>query len=64
MKEHFRIETQPVADPANVVQGDRYRITVLDTGLVRLEWSDDRRLRGPRVADRRCTARSRRSTTR
>ena len=41
MKEHFRIETQPVADPANVVQGDRYRITVLETGLVRLEWSDD-----------------------
>ena len=41
MKEHFRIETQPVADPANVVQGERYRITVLETGLVRLEWSDD-----------------------
>ena len=30
MKEQFRIETQPVADPANVVQGDRYRITVLE----------------------------------
>ena len=41
MKEQFRIETQPVADPANVVRGEHYRITVLETGLVRLEWSDD-----------------------
>ncbi len=41
MKEHFRIDPQPLADPANVVQGDRYRITVLETGLVRLEWSED-----------------------
>jgi alpha-glucosidase (family GH31 glycosyl hydrolase) len=41
VKEHFRIETQPIADPANVVQGEHYRITVLESGLVRLEWSDD-----------------------
>lgn len=39
-KEHFRLDTQPVADAANVVQGDRYRITVLDAGLVRLEYSE------------------------
>ncbi len=39
MKQHFRLDTHPVADPANVVQGDRYRITVLDAGLVRLEHS-------------------------
>ncbi len=39
MKQHFRLDTHPVADPANVVQGDHYRITVLDAGLVRLEYS-------------------------
>ena len=39
MKPHFRVDTRPVADPANVVRGDRYRITVLDPGLVRLEYS-------------------------
>ena len=40
MKQHFRLDTHPVADPANVVQGDRYRITVLDAGLVRLEYAE------------------------
>ena len=39
MRPHFRLETRPAADPSNVVQGDRYRITVLDAGLVRLEYS-------------------------
>ncbi len=37
----YRIATRPVADPAAVVQGDRYRITVLTDGLLRLEYSDD-----------------------
>ena len=40
MKPHLRPSAQPLADPNNVVQGDHYRITVLDTGLVRLEYSD------------------------
>ncbi len=40
MKQHFRLDTHPVADPANVVRGDRYRITVLDDGLVRLEYDE------------------------
>ena len=41
MKQHFRLDTHPVADPANVlVQGDHYRITVLDAGLVRLEYGE------------------------
>ena len=40
MKQHFRLDTHPVADRANVVQGDHYRITVLDDGLVRLEHSE------------------------
>jgi alpha-glucosidase (family GH31 glycosyl hydrolase) len=39
LKEHFRLDTRPVADPANVVRGDHYRFTVLDAGLVRLEYS-------------------------
>ncbi|WP_433303949.1 TIM-barrel domain-containing protein [Actinoplanes sp. CA-030573] len=32
---------RPAADPASTVQGDRYRITVLTEGLVRLEYSED-----------------------
>jgi alpha-glucosidase (family GH31 glycosyl hydrolase) len=40
VKQQFRLDTQPVADPANVLQGDRYRITVLDAGLVRLEYDE------------------------
>ncbi len=39
MKQHFRLDTHPVADAANVVRGDHHRITVLDAGLVRLEHS-------------------------
>jgi alpha-glucosidase (family GH31 glycosyl hydrolase) len=43
VKQQFRLDTQPVADPANVLQGDRYRITVLDAGLVRLEYDESGR---------------------
>jgi alpha-glucosidase (family GH31 glycosyl hydrolase) len=32
---------RPVADPAAVVRGERYRITVLTDGLVRLEYAED-----------------------
>ncbi len=35
------LPTSPVADPAAVVQGDTYRITVLTEGLLRLEHSPD-----------------------
>ncbi|GMA24015.1 hypothetical protein GCM10025864_17740 [Luteimicrobium album] len=35
------LATDPVADPRAVVQGDRYRITVLTDGLVRLEYAED-----------------------
>ena len=51
MKQHFRLDTHPIADPANVVRGDHYRITVLDAGLVRLEYDESGDLRGPGVAD-------------
>jgi len=37
--DHLRLPTRPVADPANVLQGDHWRITVLTEGLVRLEHS-------------------------
>jgi alpha-glucosidase (family GH31 glycosyl hydrolase) len=36
---HFRPAGNPVADPANVLAGEGYRITVLADGLVRLEYS-------------------------
>jgi alpha-glucosidase (family GH31 glycosyl hydrolase) len=38
---HLRLATSPVANPEAVVQGDRWRITVLTDGLLRIEWSDD-----------------------
>lgn len=40
MQPHFRLDARPIPDPSNVVLGDHYRITVLDAGLVRLEYSD------------------------
>jgi alpha-glucosidase (family GH31 glycosyl hydrolase) len=41
VKPHLRLATSPVARPEAIVQGDRWRISVLADGLVRLEWSDD-----------------------
>ncbi|MET0864118.1 MAG: TIM-barrel domain-containing protein [Nakamurella sp.] len=41
MDSRYHIATRPVADPAAVVRGDRFRITVLTQGLLRLEWADD-----------------------
>jgi hypothetical protein len=38
---HLRLRTSPIARPDAVVRGDRYRITVLTDGLLRLEWADD-----------------------
>ena len=38
---HLTLTTSPVARPEAVVQGDRWRITVLTDGLLRLEWSED-----------------------
>ncbi|WP_250442987.1 glycoside hydrolase family 31 protein [Actinotalea sp. C106] len=35
-----RLPSRPSAHPDAAVQGDRYRITVLTDGLVRLEWSE------------------------
>ena len=41
MDPHLRLRTSPIARPDAVVQGDRFRITVLTDGLLRLEWADD-----------------------
>ena len=37
----YRLPSHPVADPAAVIAGERYRITVLEDGLVRLEYAED-----------------------
>lgn len=34
-------DIRPAADPAAVVQGERYRFTVLTSRLIRIEWSED-----------------------
>jgi alpha-glucosidase (family GH31 glycosyl hydrolase) len=39
MLEHLRLPSSPLAHPANVVVGDSYRISVLDAGLLRLEYT-------------------------
>lgn len=41
MKEIYRIDTHPLALEENQVKGEKYRITVLTEGLVRLEYSED-----------------------
>ena len=41
MQERYRVETRPIAQSSQMVQGDKYRITILTEGLIRLEYSDD-----------------------
>ena len=38
---HLRVEATPLAHPQAIVEGDRWRFTVLTDGLLRAEWSDD-----------------------
>ena len=41
MKDIYKVETRPNALAANIVFGDKYRITLLTEGLLRLEYSED-----------------------
>ena len=41
MQNIYKFEVRPKAINENIVQGDKYRITLLTEGLVRLEYSDD-----------------------
>ncbi len=41
MKEIYQIKANSVAAEENIVLGDKYRITVLTEGLIRLEYSED-----------------------
>ena len=41
MDKIYRLPAKPEAKEANVVRGDKYRITVLTEGLLRLEYSED-----------------------
>ena len=41
MDKIYRLPARPEAREANVVKGDKYRITVLTEGLLRLEYSED-----------------------
>ena len=41
MKDIYKVETRPNALAANMVVGDKYRITILTEGLLRLEYSED-----------------------
>lgn len=41
MKSHLKTETRPMAKAENIIQGEKYRVTVLTDSLVRLEYSPD-----------------------
>ncbi|WP_455616371.1 TIM-barrel domain-containing protein [Eisenbergiella sp.] len=41
MKELYKLPARPEANGQNILQGDKYRITMLTEGLVRLEYSED-----------------------
>ena len=41
METVYKVQTRPLALEANIVKGEKYRITMLTEGLVRLEYSED-----------------------
>ena len=41
MLKDYRLQSHPAADAANMIAGDKYRITFLTEALVRLEYSED-----------------------
>ena len=41
MQEIYRLKVRPKAKKENIIQGEKYRITLLTEGLVRLEYSED-----------------------
>lgn len=41
MQNKNRVETRPLAIKENMIQGEKYRITLLTEGLVRLEYAED-----------------------
>ena len=38
--EQYKLETHPKSNPKAIIQGDKYRITILTNALVRLEYSE------------------------
>ena len=40
MKDYYKVKTSPKCREASVVKGEKYRITVLTEGLLRLEYSE------------------------
>ena len=36
-----KVELKPIANAKNIIQGERYRITILTAGLIRLEYDED-----------------------
>lgn len=41
MQDIYKLKTRPVAEKENIIQGEKYRITFLTEGLVRLEYSEE-----------------------
>ena len=51
MKEIYHVKTTPKSRAESILQGEKYRITVLTEGLLRLEYSQDGIFDGPPQPD-------------
>ncbi len=40
IKEYFRFESDPIANPESIVQGNKFRFTILTNRLIRMEYSE------------------------
>ena len=45
MQDIYKVETHPLALSENMITGDKYRITFLTEGLIRLEYDEEAYLR-------------------
>ena len=41
MQDIYKVETHPLALSENMITGDKYRITFLTEGLIRLEYDEE-----------------------
>ena len=51
MQDIYKVETHPLALSENMITGDKYRITFLTEGLIRLEYDEEGVFEEPPHAD-------------
>ncbi len=40
INEKYKYETTPIAKKSSIIQGEKYRFTILESGLIRIEWNE------------------------